>query len=238
MGGKSKETTTTDKTVKQEREQQAFATPAEERENIREEARLGRIAPLEEEAQTGAFNITNAILTGFLTGKDMSGLLGGLAGGISPETIGTQAARTAQQAQPGFQSLGIADSGVAFEETARDVAESVLFPAEQFNINNLFNLLQTGLSGQSALQSQVGASRANLGSRLAGLRRITGTGETLTQGTTTVLSPNAFTSALATSAGGALGKGLGGSLAGGITGGIGNIGQAGGFSGGFRGGLS
>ncbi len=184
----------------QQQTQQAFATPEEQAFNKAEQERLGRMGPGEEQAQMGAFNLINALLTG----GSLPGFLGGLPGGISPETIGTQAARTAKEAQPGFQSLGIADSGVAFRETAEDVAENVLFPAEQFNLTNLANLLGIGLSGQSALQSQTSASRANLGSRLAGLRQMTGSGSQ--SGTTTTIAPNPFLQTFQSSLGKTLGS--------------------------------
>lgn len=205
MGGKAKTTQTQDTTTKKEEsfKQQAEATAAEKRLNIAEEQDIAATRDVAQQGQFGAFNLINALLTG----GGLPGFLGALPGGISPETIGTQAARVAGQAQPGFQSLGLADSGVAFRETAQDVAENVLFPAEQFNINNLFNLLQTGLSGQSAIQSQRIAQQANLGSRLAGLRKISGSGTGVTNvtGTTTTLAPNPFVTQLQTSLGQTIG---------------------------------
>jgi hypothetical protein len=208
MGGKAKTTQSTDQTTKQDTsfEQQATATPGELALNQQDQASLDATADVSQQGQFGAFNLINALLTG----GNLPGFLGSLPGGISAETIGTQAARTAREAQPGFQSLGLADSGVAFRETAQDVGENVLFPAEQFNINNLFNLLQTGLSGQSSLQGQRIAQGANLGSRLAGLRKISGSGTGITNvtGTSTVLSPNPFVSNLQQSLGQGIGKGV------------------------------
>jgi hypothetical protein len=215
MGGKAKTTETVDQTTKQDTTSTSQATAGAEEQalNLAGQQELDATADLSQQGQFGAFNLVNALLTG----GSLPGFLGGLPGGISPDAIGTQASRVASQAQPGFQALGIADSGTAFQETAREVGQSVLFPAEQFNINNLFSLLQTGLSGQSSLAGQRIAQQGNLGSRLAGLRNIstTGTGITNVQGTTTIASPNAFTSSLAKSAGSSIGTNIGSSMFGG-----------------------
>jgi hypothetical protein len=234
--GKEKTTTRSTQDTQTENQQsttqsqQATATAAEVAQNAREADELGATSDVAQQGQFGAFNLINALLTG----GSLPGFLGGLPGGISPEAIGTQASRVASQAQPGFQSLGIADSGVAFRETAQDVAENVLFPAEQFNISNLFNLLQTGLSGQSSLQGQRIAQQGNLGARLAGLRSITGSstgqfsGTTSSQGQTTVSAPNPFLSEFQKSLGNSLGSGSFGSSPFGSSG----AGAAGGASGG------
>ena len=194
MGGKKKETGTTIVNEAKNEDtafsQQATATPQEQAENERQQGIISGRAGGTESAFNNAINLINQALTG----GNLPGFLSGLPGGISPETIGTEASRVASRAQPGFQSLGIADSGVAFRETAREVGESVLFPAEAFNIQNLLNIANLGLSGQSAVEGQQQARESNLGSRLAGLRQISGTGSSNSTGskTTQTLAPNPF----------------------------------------------
>jgi len=213
MGREKKTTKTeTDQTQEQEQEssftQQATATPLEASENAKAAARLEGREEITEDVFTNALNLINVALTG----GEFPGQLKGLFSGISSETIGTEAARVARNAQPGFQALGLSNSGVAFRETAREVGESVLFPAEAFNIQNLLNIANLGLGGQSALESQQISERANLGSRLAGLRSISGTsrgsGTTNISGSTstTVTSPNPFVSSFQTSFGTSLGQ--------------------------------
>jgi hypothetical protein len=114
------------------------------------------------------------IASALLQGLPLPGAFGEQLFGIDPETIGLEATRVAQRAQPGFQKLGILDSGPAFEETAREVAQSVLFPAEQFNVGALQNALNIALAGQAQIQ-QPGLQRTSaLGQRLAQFGTTTG----------------------------------------------------------------
>lgn len=129
------------------------------------------------QAQAGGLNLINQLLTG----QALPGYLEGLPGGISPEAIGTQAAQLAGQYGPGFQQMGIADSGVAFRETARGIGQELLFPAEQFNIQNLANLLQMAIGGQYQVQQPVLAGEQALGQRLAGLRPVSQAGAQIGQ---------------------------------------------------------
>ncbi len=99
-------------------------------------------------AQTGGLDLINQLLTG----QDLPGFLQQLPGGISPEAIGTQATQLAGKNVAGFQSLGIADSGVAFRETAEDIASQILFPAEQFNLQNISQLLNLAVGGQAQIR--------------------------------------------------------------------------------------
>ena len=149
-----------------------------------------------QELQLGQFKQTSGPQTQLqLQGMDLvSRLLGGgalpgylnqLTTGISPEAIGEQASRLSRQYGAGFQNMGISDSGVAFRETARGIANELLFPVGQFNLGNLFNLLNLGVGGQAQIQQPIAAGQGILSNQLAGLRTINQTGNqntTSTQG--------------------------------------------------------
>ena len=152
------------------------------------------------EAQTQGLSLINQLLTG----QQLPGFLESLPGGISPEAIGGQATRLSARNLAGFQNLGIADSGVAFRETAKDIAENVLFPAEQFNIQNLSQLLNLAVGGQAQVQQPILGGAGILGQQLAGLRPVTQTGTAT--GTTAVTQMNPFLKSFQTSLGQTLGS--------------------------------
>jgi hypothetical protein len=154
------------------------------------------------EAQTRGLNLINQLLTG----QALPGYLSALPEGISPEAIGTQASRLSRQYGAGFQNLGIADSGVAFRETARGIANEVLFPAEQFNLQNLAQLINLAVGGQAQVQQPIVTGATALSQSLAGLRNITTTG---TGTTTTTKRYDIFTSPFTTQFMGGFGTGLG-----------------------------
>lgn len=111
----------------------------------------------------------------FSGAENLPGIFGEMGAGISPETIGTQAASLAKQYGPGFQNLGIADSGVAFQQTAQGIANELLFPAEQINLAAQQNLLNLALGGQAQVQQPMMAGQGMLGQQLAGLTSMTQT---------------------------------------------------------------
>jgi len=152
------------------------------------------------QAQAGGLNLINQLLTG----QALPGYLGGLPGGISPEAIAGQATQMTGRNMAGFQNLGIADSGVAFRETAEDIAGNLLFPAEQFNLQNLSQLLNLAVGGQAQIQAPIMQQGAQLSGALAGLRGIsqTGTGT----GMTTLSQMNPFLKSFQTSLGSTLGS--------------------------------
>ena len=127
------------------------------------------------------------LINQLLTGQQLPGYLGTLPGGLSSEAIGHQASRMAGQYGAGFQNLGIADSGVAYRETARGIANELLMPSEQFNLQNLMQLLNIGVGGQAQVQQPILAQSGQLGASLAGLRSVTQTGTT--SQTTTSMNP-------------------------------------------------
>lgn len=132
------------------------------------------------EVQKQGLDLISRLFSG---STDLPGFFGEMGLGISPQAIGTQAAELSRQAMPGFQQLGLADSGIAYRETARDIANQLLFPAEQFNLGAKQNLLNLALSGQAQVQQPIVAQTGSLGAQLAGLRSIvsTGYGDTITR---------------------------------------------------------
>lgn len=204
MGG---ERTTVRTETKTDQTQRATATPEETELNKLALERQRAVQGRQIEAQQQGFNLINQLLTG---SSDLPGIFGDLATGVSAEAIGQRSTDLARQNLANFQSLGIADSGTAFKETARDIATSILLPVEQSNIGNLFNLLNLGVGGQAQVQSGALASSQGLGNRLAGLRTINTQG--FGSGTQTTIAPNPFLSSLQTSLGQSIGKGVGGFL--------------------------
>jgi hypothetical protein len=124
------------------------------------------LQPQETQYYSNAYNLANQMMTG----GQLPGYLGTVAGGLSPETIGNQAALYAQQNMPGFQSLGLGDSGVAYNQVARGIANEVLLPTSEYNSNLLLNMLNlaTGQSAQGTNQFTSGSQQ--LAGQLAGLR--------------------------------------------------------------------
>lgn len=191
-------------TVVQDKTQTQTTTP----EATPEETRLNQLA-LEraESAQEGLIGSQTKgldLIQLLLSGQNLPGQLGPLGQGISTEAIGTQASRLARQNLAGFQNVGLADSGVAFRETAKDISEGLLFPAEQFNIGSLQNLLNLALSGQAQVQQPILGSEGQVGARLAGLRPITSVGQS--SGQTQQFAPNPFLSSFQRSLGQTLGS--------------------------------
>jgi len=163
------------------------------------------------DVQQRGLDLSSQTLGAFQGGEvPTAGPLAQLFGGISSEAIGQQAAELARQSGSQFQSLGIAESGTAFRETAEDIAGNILFPAEQFNIGTLQNLLNQAFGGQAQVQAPIQAGASQLGARLAGLRPVTTQGTTATQFT----QPNPFLQSFQTQLGKTLG---GGGLSFGVT---------------------
>ena len=185
-----------DKTTTVSSQQQTVKATPEETELNRlalERARAAQQGVLQ--TQESGLNLSNLLLTG----QQLPGNLSGLTGGISPEAIGAQATQLTGQNMANFNSMGLADSGVAFRETSKDIANNLLFPAEQFNIQNLMQLLNQAFGGQAAVQSPIQGSANTLSQSLAGLR------STNTTGSSTQTAMNPFLKSFQQS----LGKNLG-----------------------------
>lgn len=182
--------------------QKATPTPEEQELLNLELERQKQAQPGMIQAQQSGLNLINQLLTGQ---SPLPGFFGTMAQGISPETIGTTATKMALNAMPGMQQLGLTDSGVAAKSISKNIAENLLYPAEQFNIGSLQNLLNLALSGQAQVQQPVLAGANTLSQSLAGLRSVN------TSGTTQVNSAqygmNPFLKSFQTQAGKTLGGG-------------------------------
>ena len=130
---------------------------------------------------------TSALINQLLTGGELPGFLQDLVGGLSPEAISAQASQTALASNTGFQNLGIIDSGSAFQGTAKNVAQSVLLPAEQFNLGLKGSLLGAGLTGSFGQQAGFQGNAGILGSSLSGLNTINQSGSF--SGSTKAMNP-------------------------------------------------
>jgi hypothetical protein len=183
-------------TTSQSSTQQVQQTPEEQELNrlLLERTRATQGGTIQ--AQQQGLGLVNQLLAG----GTLPGYLGALQGGISNEAIGTQAAQLAKQYGAGFQNQGLANSGVAFRETSRGIANELLYPTEQFNIGNYQNLLNLALSGQAQVQQPISAGTSQLSSNLAGLRSTTSTG------TSTTTSANPFLKSFQQSAGQGMGN--------------------------------
>lgn len=150
-------------------------------------------------AQTQSMQSGYGLINQLLTGGQLPGYLDSLSGGINAQDIGTSATQYALNAMPGMQSLGILDSGEAAKSISKGIANEILLPTQQFNQNQLLQMLNLA-SGQAA-QAQQGftAGTNTLASQLAGLRSYSGT-QTQTQ------TSNPFLSSFYGSLGGSLGS--------------------------------
>lgn len=183
-------------TVVSNQTQQATPTPEESEMQRIQLGQYKDIAPQQTEYYKSSYNLAKNLLTG----GEMPGMFKSLSTGLSPEVIGNQASMYASKAMPGFQNLGLTDSGVAFRETARGIANEVLLPTSEYNTNLLFNLmnLATGQSAQGTQQFLGGTN--TLASSLAGLRTTT------TSGSQATYSMNPFLKSFQQSVGQGLGK--------------------------------
>ena len=124
-------------------------------------------------AQQAGLGLINQLLLG----QQPTGELYQQMQGISPEAIGQQATQLTRQNLPQFQNLGLLDSGTMFKGISRDIANQLLFPAEQFNVGAKQNLLNLALSGQAQVQQPIQWGTQTLANQLAGLRTIQTTGQ-------------------------------------------------------------
>lgn len=185
----------------------ATSTPAP----TAEETRLNQLDLQAREAnQQGVMDIQkNGLNLGnlLLQGLQLPGYLKNLPGGISPDVTQQIVDDSLRDIRPGFQQGGILDSGVAASISARTAAD-VRTQSEQFNLQNLQQLINLAVGGQAQVQQPILGQAANLGSRLAGLRSVTQTGN----GSSTQSSMNPFLKSFQTSLGSSLGSGKFGAM--------------------------
>ena len=158
----------------QQTQQTTYQPTAEETELNKlqlEQARASQAGTMQ--AQQSGLSLINQLLTG----QALPGYLNTLPGGISPDvTQGIVNQSLRDVAQQG-NMFGIGDSGTIQSIGAR-TAGDIRLSAEEFNLQNLMQLLNLA-SGQAAQTQSIGSNTVNsLGSRLAGLRPMTQTGTT------------------------------------------------------------
>jgi DNA-binding CsgD family transcriptional regulator len=142
------------------------------------------------------------LINQLLTGQQLPGYLNTLPGGIDENTTQGIVNQSLRDVYSQGNVQGIGDSGTMQSVAAR-TAGDIRLSAQEFNLQNLMQLLNLA-SGQAAQNQNIAGSTVNsLGSRLAGLRSTTGT----STGTQTTTSMNPFLKSFQTSFGSSLGKG-------------------------------
>jgi hypothetical protein len=157
-------------------------------------------------AQAGQQKVNNAGLSAvnqLLTGEALPGYLSSLPGGITQDTFNksmdwSMKSMNNQLAASGAGSF--LESGQSRDTGLRFGAEQAL-GAQQFNLQNLMQLLNLGVGGTAQVQQPINASNSMLG----GL--VKGTGTTTGQTNSTVTSMNPFLKSFQQGAGTSLGGG-------------------------------
>lgn len=145
--------------------QSAEATPEERQLNQLQLEQARAFDPIQRQLNANGGNLVNQLLTG----QALPGYLNTLPGGISPDVTQHIVDQSLRDLYPQFQSSGILDSGVAASIAGR-TAGDIRASAEQFNIQNLQQLLNLAVGGQAQVQQPMLNTTSQLGSRLAGLR--------------------------------------------------------------------
>jgi len=140
-----------------------------------------------------------------LRGQALPGYLKGLPGGISPQVIQSLVDRSIRDIQPNMQLSGLLDSGVNASISARSSAD-IRNQSEQFNLQNLMQLLNVGVGGQAQVQAPIQGFGAQLSSRLSGLRNVNSSGSSTGSSITTSMNP--FMKSFQTSFGSGLADGF------------------------------
>lgn len=174
-------------------EQKSQATPEEIALNRLQLEQAQAFDPQQRMMNENAGTLVNRLLTG----QSLPGYLNTLPGGISPDVTQTIVDQSLRDLYPQFQSSGILDSGVAASIAGR-TAGDIRASAEQFNIQNLQQLLNLAVGGQAQVQQPMLNTTSQLGGRLAGLRT--------TSSTSTVTAMNPFLKSFQESAGKTLGS--------------------------------
>lgn len=155
--------------------------------------------PLQTQTQLSGLSLVNSLLQGQIPTSPLYQSISG----VSPEGIASQATKLTRESLPGFQGSGLAESGVMQREISRQLANDLLYPAEQFNVGARQNMLNLALTGQAQVQSPVQANTNTLASSLAGLRSYNQSGTSQV----TTLSTNPFMKSFQQGAGSSLGGG-------------------------------
>ena len=126
------------------------------------------------QTQQQGLDLISELLSGGTNGG-LPGFLSGLPGGISPEVTQDIVNRSLRDVQVGLQGGGLMDSGVRSALEARTSAD-IRTQSEQFNLQNLQQLLNIAIGGTSQVQQPILGFGSQLSQSLAGLRSINQTG--------------------------------------------------------------
>ena len=175
------------------KEEKVTATPEETELNklLLERTRATQGGMLD--VQNKALNLSNLLLTG----QGLPGYLDKLPGGMSEESVKNLVNKSLKDVGEYSNYLGISDSGEAKElgvKTAADIRSQ----SEQFNLQNLLQLLNLAVGGQAQVQSPILSQTSQLSQNLAGLRTTT-SNQSITQ-------MNPFLKSFQTSAGEGMGN--------------------------------
>lgn len=155
-------------------------------------------------AQQQGLDLLSILLSGGVgAGGQLPGFLKGLPGGISPEVTQDIVNRSLGDVRAGMQGGGLMDSGVRSALEARTSAD-IRTQSEQFNLQNLQQLLNIGVGGQAQTFAGPLGFGSQLSQSLAGLRGTSQSGSTT--GRTTSIGPNPFLQSFQTSLGQTLGS--------------------------------
>lgn len=150
------------------------------------------------ELQLSSIDTANRLIKGEVP----NGFYGNLYAGIDQGVTDTIVNQSLKDLQPRFQQSGLVDSGVAAAISARTAAD-IRTQAEQYNINNRFNLLNLALGGQAQVQQPILGQSANLNNQIINSSAVKQNGVA----TNTTKSMNPFLSSFETSLGKSLGSG-------------------------------
>jgi len=145
-------------------------TPMEKKTNELQFNQMQEFDPIQRQLNANGGNLVNQLLLG----QSLPGYLNTLPGGISPDVTQHIVDQSLKDLYPQFQSSGILDSGVAASIAGRTSGD-IRASAEQFNIQNLQQLLNLAVGGQAQVQQPMLNTTGQLGQRLSGLRSSTST---------------------------------------------------------------
>lgn len=191
--GKSKETVVnnTSQTA------QYTPTPEEVELNKLNLAQAKEFDPQQRQINRQAGDVVSNLLTGNTEG--LPGFLRTLARGVDPSVTQGLVDQSLRDVNTQLAASGAGtflESGPAQSIGAR-TAGDIRLASEESNLNRLLNLLNIGVGGQAQIQQPILATSANLGSRLAGLRSMSGT----STGTQTSYGMNPFIKSFQSAAG-------------------------------------
>jgi hypothetical protein len=166
--------------------QETKATPEERELNELQLERARAAQPGQIGIQQAGLDVGQALLRG----QALPGYLEPLPGGISEESISRMVGQSLEDVASQANVYGILDSGVA-QELATETAADIRARSEQFNLQNLAQLLNLAVGGQAQIQSPLLTQTSQLGTQLAGLRT----------GTTQLTQMNPFLKSFQESAG-------------------------------------